>query len=772
MKKGTIRHNWRHCRKWIATWTVLILILSLISLSAGSGNDTESHENAGTDPDSKIITDKDMQSGEESTGENLESKENLDTDKDNQEPDSETLEERAKESNSTDNQETSEKIQKTESDAEKDTGSQESLEESTGTKTETKQDTGDQENLEKSSGTKEVESGSTDNKKGSEENLETKTETEQDTDNQEIIEKNPEVQTGEKNDISNQESTEENSESKIKGEKSTENQKNAEKGMEDKTEEINDNDYKENAGKSIETGVKTEKDADNQEKPEKKQDTGKVERCSTDKQENSESNLKLKTCPDNKKDSSGNPEKKTEMKTGSCDGSKNLKIEKVKTETKEEACSGTKNSRSEGLEPETRKEACNKENNLKSDDLGAQIKIEGTNFSYIPENKELKPEIKSGKSSWNKLKFILSYPSSLRSFYTTKESVKINYKGSEDLKGQKVDIYLVKTCSTSISEEAVKNITDGTISFEDIFINNPEFYIQIPETLNEGGDLSPMTLGPLPEGSYWVVVTLAEKETKASEPEKTILLAHYFKVFEYELKAAAPRALEEGENLEVDMSLKNAPAQKNYTYWAVLIREDACGTSTDIGSNTSGIKTISGTLLQGLRLIEDFGLNSTDYGSETGRDKFKNEIQAFIGESNGTIIIGEENQNILSLTTSDLHPGNYLLFAGAYENDKGFTGITQKEVSINEARKSHGSNKKQESNTDISTESQNASSMKTEQLVLDTVNSLRLEGLEPQIREETLQAAAVVKNPSKLASFFMGFVGTLLIGIAILKRRR
>ncbi|MDI9394172.1 MAG: TIGR04279 domain-containing protein [Euryarchaeota archaeon] len=796
MKKGTIWHNWRHCRKWIATWTVLILILSFISLSAGSGNETENHENAGTDPNSKVVSDKDIQSGE-STEENLESKEKLETDKDKQKTDTdkqkdntETREERAKQSNSTDDQE--------------------SLKEIMEIKTETKKDTGNQENLEKSSEIKETESDNTDKQKGSEiesgtktkeeidfetktnveidfetktkeeidfetktkeeVDSETKTETEKDSDIQEIIEKNSEVQTGAKGNVSSQRS--------------------AEKKPETKKEASDSNDYKGSAEKNLDTGIK--KVTDNQKNPEKNQETGKVERSSTDNQasackapaqkekaeeksetqENLEAKLKQKTCVDKEKDNSENPGKKTEMKTGSCDELKNLKIGEVKTETKEKACRGTKNLKGEELKPESKIEAFSKGNNLKSDVVGAQIKIEGTNWSDIPENKELKPEIKSGKSSWNKLKFILSYPRSLRSFYITSESVKIIYKGSESLKGQKVDVYLVKTHSSSFSERTVKNITDGTISFEDIFSNNPEFYIQIPETLNKGGDLSPMTLGPLPEGSYWVVVTLAEKETKASEPEKTILLAHYFKVFEYEMKAASPRELEEGENLEVDISLKNAPAQKNYTYWAVLIREDACGTSTYIGSNTNGIKTISGTLLQGLRLIEDFGLNSTEYESEIGKDKLKNEILDFIGESNATISIGEENQNILSLTTSCLHPGNYLLFAGAYENDKGFTGITQKEVSINEDRKLYGSNKKQESNTDISTESQNTSSMKTRQLVLDTVNPLGLEGLKPQIREETLLAAGVVKTPSKLASFLMGFVGTLLIGIAMLKRRR
>ncbi len=61
--------------------------------------------------------------------------------------------------------------------------------------------------------------------------------------------------------------------------------------------------------------------------------------------------------------------------------------------------------------------------------------------------------------------------------------------------------------------------------------------------------------------------------------------------------------------------------------------------------------------------------------------------------------------------------------------------------------------------------------MKNEQLIHDTASSLGLEDFEPPIREETIQAAVVVKNPSKLASFPIGFVGTLLIGITMLKKR-
>ena len=98
--------------------------------------------------------------------------------------------------------------------------------------------------------------------------------------------------------------------------------------------------------------------------------------------------------------------------------------------------------------------------------------------------------------------------------------MKINYKGSETLKEQKVGI-IVKARSSNLSAEAVKNVTDNTIHFEDIFNENTEYYIQIPATLNEYGDLSSLTLGPFPEGSYWVLVTLAVNEISL-EPEEKI----------------------------------------------------------------------------------------------------------------------------------------------------------------------------------------------------------------------------------------------------------
>ena len=775
MKKGIVRYNWIHCRKWIVTWTVLIFILSLISLlAAGSGNEIDSHENAGINLNSKIVTDKDTLSREtlggstevetgtgsgtdiqESAGGNLGKIIEAPGGTDNPESALETLETGTGSDDGAYNRESTEASIKAETGTEKDTESRESIEKSMETETETKQDTGNQENLEENLETKKLESISIDNPEDPEENLGTKIETKQDTDDQQDIEKNPdmriraekdtekqepieknlEMQTEAKDETSSQENIQENPETKVRAEKSMDNQESTEEDLDIETGAKDSKYYQESAGESPKTKTITEEDTDNQENTGKNLETGKVESYSTDNLESpdkdpeqkektkedpesqgiSEANLKLKINVDHQKDSSGNPGTKTEMGTGSCDGSKNLKIIEVKAEPEGEACSGIKSSRSGRLKAEEKTEVYNREKSLKTEGTKAEINIGGINWTYIPgckelkpeietglwssflserlENKELKPEIETGESSWNNLKFILSYPCSLRSFYTTHQSVKINYKGSEALKEQKVDIYLVKTCNLSLSEEADKNVTnDSTIRFEDIFNTNTEFYVQIPATLNDRGNLSPLTLGPLPEGSYWVLVTLAGNETKAPEPEKTILLANHFEVLRYEMEAETPHTLEAGKDFEVNMSLKNAPAQENCTYWAVLIREDACGTNTSTGY-TNGTKAVSGTFVQELRLLKDFGFNSTNYESETGKDELINKIQTFIGQGNGTISIGEENQSTLSLKSLGLAPGNYLLFAGAYEKEKGLAGMAQEELTISPARNEDSNSK-------------------------------------------------------------------------------
>ena len=381
-------------------------------------------------------------------------------------------------------------------------------------------------------------------------------------------------------------------------------------------------------------------------------------------------------------------------------------------------------------------------------------------------------ELKSRVYPENDTELVLTYPYSTHPFYTEKEKVKMDFKGPATFGQQKVNIYLVRGLNMSSLKEAFTDIRDGNaVSLKEIFDNSTDSTTLVTTTvLDENGDLSsPLKLDPLPAGSYGVLIMLAGNENGNPDAERKILSATCFEVMEYELKVDSPNTLKECENLEVNLELKKAPAQGNYTYGALLIKEDAYRAEINVSSNG----TVDGTdiFVNGIDIINEFGINSTNYESKFSKDELTTEIQTMIGEGNGTISIGEENQNTLSLTTFDLPPGDYLLFVAAYENGKGLASIAQQELTICKDKKSNGSDKKQESKTNLATESKSPSTLETEQSILDTASSLGLNDLEPQIRGKALQAAEVIKNPPKLPSFLIGFMGTLMIGIMVLKKR-
>jgi methanogen extracellular protein (TIGR04279 family) len=452
---------------------------------------------------------------------------------------------------------------------------------------------------------------------------------------------------------------------------------------------------------------------------------------------------------------------KTDASTGvDCQESSKVNSEQ-KTDANNEPCIGAKT--------ESKTEAYNGITSLENGDVNPEIKV--YNWNDSAGNESVIPEIKAEGSSWNNLKFIQSYPYSLRSFYTVNESVKIIYRGPETLGQQNINIYLVKEKSPYFPENAISNgINESTITLEDVF-NNTESYIQIPATLNKYGDLSPLTVGPLPAGSYWVLITLAGNETEKPESEKEILLANYFEVLKYELGAGVPYALEEGESFEVNLNLKNAPAQKNYTYWAVLIREDAYTTSegTNPGSMNIGIRPI----VNGIDILRSLETSLIESESETGKGELESNIQALIGKGNGMISIGEKNQSTLSLKSFELPPGDYLLLAGAYENDEGLAGIAQKKLRIS-AENSYGSGLKSSSGNqifgNISPRKYTVSSLLGINPHLETPDVFISKDIKPYIQARA--SVEVIRNPPKIPSFLIGFSGTLLIGLAVLRKYR
>lgn len=371
-------------------------------------------------------------------------------------------------------------------------------------------------------------------------------------------------------------------------------------------------------------------------------------------------------------------------------------------------------------------------------------------------------ELKSGTSEDN-TEVTITYPYTTHPFYTNKDKIKIDYKGPAVFGQQKVNVYLVEGLDMNSLDEAVTDVRDeNAVSFKDVFDNSTNYTTLVTSvTLNKNGDLpSSLTLDPLSAGSYGVLVMLEDDEKSRSE--RKVLSATCFEVLEYDLKTKSPNKLKERDNLDINLDLQKAPAG-NYTYGALLIRKDAYRAEVNVSSN--GTRAGTSMFVNGIDIIDEFDINSTNYKSKLSKNELTTEIQTLIGEGNGTISIGEENQKTLSLTTFDLPPGDYLLFAGAYEKGKGLIGISQKEISIEKVKKTTESNINQESNVNLAAENQNHLESES---VLNTPGSLGLGDLEPQIRGE---AAEIIKSPPKLASFLVGFIGTILIGIMIIKRR-
>lgn len=390
-------------------------------------------------------------------------------------------------------------------------------------------------------------------------------------------------------------------------------------------------------------------------------------------------------------------------------------------------------------------------------------------------------ELKSGASE-KETKITLAYPYTTHPFYTEKDKINVDYKGSADFGKQKVNIYLVEGVNLNSLDEALTKIRDkDTVKFKEVFYNSTNSTTLITNmTLNKKGDFpSSLNLGPLPAGSYGLLIMLEGEENEKSESEKKVLSATCFEVLEYELKVKSSNVIKEDNNLDINLNLmkvpgngNKAPDYGNCTYGALLIREDAY--CSEINVNSNGTRAGTSIFVNGIDIIDKFDINSTNYKSKLSKDELTTEIQTLIGEGNGTISIGEKGQNTLSLTTFDLQTGKYLLFAGAYEKGSGLVGIVQKKVYILEVKRSTRSNNNQEQNNDLSAESQDTSTLETEQPALDADTSIPFgfEDFEPQIRGEAHQEAAAIKNPPRMTSFLIGFVGTLLIGIAVIKGRR
>jgi methanogen extracellular protein (TIGR04279 family) len=299
---------------------------------------------------------------------------------------------------------------------------------------------------------------------------------------------------------------------------------------------------------------------------------------------------------------------------------------------------------------------------------GKEIQLpQPLSFSYSGTNSVEKAGVvvKINKDKDEELKY--TYPYSTHPFYTEKQTVTMDYNGPSSFKNQAVNIYLVKGLGVSSMKKAL--VDAKCKSLGEIF-NEGVNYTKTCATLDKCGDMSkPLTFDSLEPGSYGIIITLADKESNVTR----VLSATCFDVVNYELKTKANNNIKEGDNLDVEMSLKNAPSDGKFTYGALLINEEAYKAEINVSSNG----TMNGTNVS----VNDIDLRSLGIKS-TNKSELTNAAQTLIGEGNGTISVGDENQDTLSLTTFDLLPGKYFLFTGAYEPGKGLVGIDQEELTI------------------------------------------------------------------------------------------
>lgn len=313
------------------------------------------------------------------------------------------------------------------------------------------------------------------------------------------------------------------------------------------------------------------------------------------------------------------------------------------------------------------------------------LERDGTTLKLNP---EIKPNTKpkSDKEKDTELEF--TYPYSTHPFYTEDQKVTMDYNGPSAFKKQEVNVYLVKGIGVNSIEEAIDLVDNESKSLEEVFNEGTNSYTKTCATLDKNGDLTePLTFDCLEPGSYGILITLADNEDKKdktekkkSSAEKKVLSATAFEVVNYKLETDAVDAFEEGDNLDVEMCLEDAPADGEYTYGAMLIKKEAY--KAEISVSSDGTRDGTDIFVNDIDLVNDLCINSTNYKSKLSKSELTNEIQTIIGEGNGTISIGEKNQDTLSLTTFDLQPGDYLLFTGAYEKGKGLVGIDQKELAI------------------------------------------------------------------------------------------
>jgi methanogen extracellular protein (TIGR04279 family)/PGF-pre-PGF domain-containing protein len=259
--------------------------------------------------------------------------------------------------------------------------------------------------------------------------------------------------------------------------------------------------------------------------------------------------------------------------------------------------------------------------------------------------------------------------------YLPGESASMSYFGSSVLEGN-VSIYVFNV-TTKVADGILADLATGNVANLGHILNKSMNgnYKNYSAVLDKNGDISNYNLGSFDPGLYCIAIV-----QKNEDGSLIILSETAFLVSNYKLNASAPTSIDEEENLDISMSLEDAPSNTNFTYGAILVNEQVYKANIEINSNG----TYNGTSVKvnGENFTDRFELNASNYKSKFTRNEVQEKVQELIGEGNGSIAIGEIGQKNLSLTTSDLSPGHYYLFIGAYSPQTKIAGLTQREIDI------------------------------------------------------------------------------------------
>ncbi len=269
--------------------------------------------------------------------------------------------------------------------------------------------------------------------------------------------------------------------------------------------------------------------------------------------------------------------------------------------------------------------------------------------------------------------YVLSYPYSFHKTYTDCDKVYVNFKGNDTFKNMDVDIYLANASSNSV-ENGIDFLVNGKIAGCNVFFDNiTDSHEKVATvTLDEYGDFTELDLGTQSAGLHGIVILLN------GTGNIKVLSSTAFEVLDYTVSVSAPETLEEGKDLEISMDLDDSAGAGEYTYGALLIKKSAY--RADIRVECNGTRPETSIFLNGMDVIDQFGINSSNYKSNINRNELQENIPALIGEGNGAIAIS--SQSTLPFITEDLPDGNYILLSGVYQSGKGLVAFNQKELKI------------------------------------------------------------------------------------------